>query len=72
MLMVTWRDDRIVEKVQDIGDDKNVSHGIIMTSRMLSHLWKPPLGILSLKTMDVEKGVLEDNRGELSIKTGNN
>ena len=70
LLMISWRDDRIVEKVDDIGKDKNVSHAIIINRKILSHLWKPHLGIMSLKTMDVEKGVLEENRGELSIKTG--
>ena len=71
VLMVSWRDDRILENVDEAGKEQNVSHSIIMTSRMLSHLWKPPLAIVSLKTMDVEKGVLEENYGELSIKTGN-
>ena len=60
-----------MEKVDDVEKDKNVLHAIMINRKILSHLWKPHLGIMSLKTMDVEKGVLEENRGELSIKTGN-
>ena len=70
-LTVSWMDNRIQEKVDNI---TNAEHEkmvqILMNDRMMSNLWEPHLGIVSLKTMSVEKGVLKENRGEMNVATG--
>ena len=70
-LTVSWMDNRIEEKVDNI---TNAEHEdmvqILMNDRMMSNLWEPHLGIVSLKSMSVEKGVLKENRGEMKVATG--
>ena len=70
-LTVSWMDNRIEEKIDNV---TNAEHEkmvqILMNDRMMSNLWEPHLGIVSLKSMSVEKGVLKENRGEMKVATG--
>ena len=70
-LTVSWMDNRIQEKVDNItnAEHENMVQ-ILMNDKMMSNLWEPHLGIVSLKSMSVEKGVLKENRGEMKVATG--
>ena len=70
-LTVSWMDNRIEEKVDNITNAEHEKMDqILMNDRMMSNLWEPHLGIDSLKSMGVEKGVLKENRGEMKVATG--
>ena len=69
-LTVSWMDNRIEEKVENITNPEHEKIQILMNDRMMSNLWEPHLGIVSLKSMSVEKGVLKENRGEMNVATG--
>ena len=68
-LTVSWMDNRIEEKVDNVTNTEKMVQ-ILMNDRMMSNLWEPHLGIVSLKSMNVEKGVLKENRGEMNVATG--
>ena len=68
-LTVSWMDNRIEEKVNNVTTDKKMVQ-ILMNNRMASNLWEPQLGIMFLKSMSIEKGVLKENRGEMFVSTG--
>ena len=68
-LTVSWMDNRIEEKVNNVTNAEKMVQ-IMMNDRMMSNLWEPRLGIVSLKSMSVEKGVLKENRGEMKVATG--